>query len=108
MTPCQRFEGLSKITIFITPPVLIIFNGRVNLSTVVLQMMTMGITDVIHFDFMDPPPKESLKRAMEELYALGALNETLQVTDMGRKMAVFPVDPKFSKCILAAEVRILS
>jgi HrpA-like RNA helicase len=35
----------------------------------------MGINDLIHFDFMDPPPAETLKMALEQLYALGALND---------------------------------
>ena len=29
---------------------------RTNLANVVLQLKAMGINDLIHFDFMDPPP----------------------------------------------------
>ncbi len=29
----------------------------------------------MNFDFMDPPPAETLLRALEALYALGALND---------------------------------
>lgn len=35
----------------------------------------MGINDLLGFDFMDPPPVQTLVSAMENLYALGALDE---------------------------------
>ena len=46
---------------------------RTNLGSVVLMLKSLGINDLIHFDFMDPPPAETLIRALEQLYALGAL-----------------------------------
>jgi pre-mRNA-splicing factor ATP-dependent RNA helicase DHX16 len=70
---------------------------------VVLMLISLGITDLIHFDFMDPPPAETLIRALEQLYALGALNDEGQLTKLGRRMAEFPVDPMLAKCILASE-----
>uniref|UniRef100_A0A8C1WXP6 RNA helicase n=1 Tax=Cyprinus carpio TaxID=7962 RepID=A0A8C1WXP6_CYPCA len=47
---------------------------RTNLGNVVLLLKSLGINDLIHFDFMDPPPHETLVLALEQLYALGALN----------------------------------
>jgi HrpA-like RNA helicase len=41
-------------------------------------------------------------KAFEELLSLGALNKTEQLTEHGRKMALFPLDPKFSKVLLSA------
>ena len=41
----------------------------------VLLLKSMGINNLICFDFMDPPPHEMLMRALEQLYALGALND---------------------------------
>lgn len=52
---------------------------------------------------MDPPPSETLIRALEQLYALGALNDKGELTKMGRRMAEFPIDPMMSKAILASE-----
>ena len=40
---------------------------------------------------MDPPPHEMLMRALENLYALGALNDKGDLTKLGRKMAEFPL-----------------
>ena len=46
---------------------------RQNLSTTILMLKAMGINDLIHFDFMDPPPTNTMLTALEELYALSAL-----------------------------------
>jgi pre-mRNA-splicing factor ATP-dependent RNA helicase DHX16 len=40
---------------------------RTNLGSVVLMLKSLGIHDLIHFDFMDPPPAETLIRALEQL-----------------------------------------
>jgi len=52
---------------------------------------------------MDPPPHETLVLALEQLYALSALNNLGELTKLGRKMAEFPVDPMIAKMILASE-----
>ena len=52
---------------------------------------------------MDSPPAETLIRALEQLYALGALNDRGELTKLGRRMAEFPVDPMLSKTLIAAE-----
>jgi len=46
---------------------------RVELSQVVLQLLTLGIQDVAAFEFMDPPPKEAVQHALFVLLALGAV-----------------------------------
>lgn len=76
---------------------------RVNLANVVLILKSLGIDDLLHFEFMDRPPHENLILALELLYALGAFNKKGQLTMIGRKMAEFPVDPQISKMILASE-----
>ena len=81
---------------------------RTNLGNVVLLLKNLGINDLLHFDFMDPPPHESLIMALEQLYALGALNDHGEMTLTGRKMAEFPVDPMISKMILASEKYVLN
>ena len=76
---------------------------RTNLNTVVLLLKSLGINDLIEFDFMDPPPAETLIRALEQLYALGALNDRGELTKTGRQMAEFPTDPMLAKSVLAAD-----
>lgn len=44
---------------------------RTNLANTVLTLKALGINDLLGFDFMDPPPVQTLIAAMEQLYALG-------------------------------------
>lgn len=67
------------------------------------MLKSLGINDLIHFDFMDPPPAETLIRALEQLYALGALNDEGDLTKLGRRMAEFPLDPMQSKAVIMSE-----
>jgi len=53
----------------------------------------MGINDLLSFDFMDPPPIQSLILALETLYSLNALDNEGFLSKLGRKMAEFPVEP---------------
>ncbi|PVU98746.1 hypothetical protein BB559_001319 [Furculomyces boomerangus] len=76
---------------------------RVNLSSVVLTLKCLGIHNLIKFDFMDPPSPELLKLALEQLYALGALNDRGEMTKLGRRMAEFPMDPMMSRALIASE-----
>lgn len=75
---------------------------RTNLGNVVLQLKAMGINDLLGFDFMDPPPVQTLVSAMENLYALGALDEEGLLTRLGRKMAEFPLEPQLSKMLITS------
>ncbi len=56
---------------------------RTNMANTVLLLKAMGINDLINFDFMDPPPIQSLIAAMEGLYALGALDDEGLLTKLG-------------------------
>ncbi|RYP07479.1 hypothetical protein DL764_002486 [Monosporascus ibericus] len=75
---------------------------RQNLSNTILMLKAMGINDLIHFDFMDPPPTNTMLTALEELYALSALDDEGLLTRLGRKMADFPMEPSLAKVLLAA------
>lgn len=76
---------------------------RVNLGNVVLLLKSLGIDNILEFDYIDRPPIASLGLAIEQLYVLGALNHHGELTRTGRKMAEIPVDPMMSKTILASE-----
>uniref|UniRef100_A0A8C3UBR4 RNA helicase n=1 Tax=Catharus ustulatus TaxID=91951 RepID=A0A8C3UBR4_CATUS len=76
---------------------------RADLGSLVLLLKSLGINDLIHFDFLDPPPHETLVLALEQLYALGALNHLGELTTLGRRMAELPVEPMLAKMILASE-----
>lgn len=75
---------------------------RTNLANVVLTLKSLGVHDLLRFDFMDPPPAEALVKALELLYALGALNKNGELTRVGELMSEFPLDPMLSKMIVAS------
>ncbi|TPX30901.1 hypothetical protein SmJEL517_g05644 [Synchytrium microbalum] len=76
---------------------------RMNLGMTVLTLKAMGINDMLGFDFMDPPPVQTMVTAMELLYQLGALDTEGLLTKLGRKMAEFPLDPPLSKMLIVSE-----
>lgn len=76
---------------------------RSNLAMIVIQLKAMGIDNVLQFDFMSPPPAESMIRALELLYALNALDDSAKLTaSIGSKMAEFPIDPTLAKMLLTS------
>ncbi|OQV19010.1 putative ATP-dependent RNA helicase DHX33 [Hypsibius exemplaris] len=82
---------------------------RCNLSTVLLQVVEMGIEKPLAFPFFDRPEEENLQAAVDQLEWLGALTQKVESGDLvvettadGKLMAQFPVDPKYARCILRA------
>merc|ERR1712137_1419949 len=76
---------------------------RSNLGSVVLQLKKLGIEDLVHFDFMDPPAPETMIRALELLNYLGALDDEGNLTIVGEQMAEFPLDPQLAKMVIGAQ-----
>ncbi|XP_012278614.1 putative ATP-dependent RNA helicase DHX33 [Orussus abietinus] len=75
---------------------------RCSLAGVALQLLAIGV-DITTFDFMDKPPKESVDVAVACLERLGAVKGSPpQLTTLGRTMSLFPLDPRFTKVILAS------
>eukprot|EP00761_Pharyngomonas_kirbyi_P012858 gb/GECH01012885.1/.p1 GENE.gb/GECH01012885.1/~~gb/GECH01012885.1/.p1 ORF type:complete len:723 (+),score=158.39 gb/GECH01012885.1/:1-2169(+) len=76
---------------------------RSNLMNVLLQLKSLGIDDVLHFDFMSPPPSETMIRGLELLYCLGALDDYAKLTHpTGYAISEFPVNPMIAKMLLAS------
>ncbi|KAL7673714.1 hypothetical protein ACOME3_008566 [Neoechinorhynchus agilis] len=76
---------------------------RTNLASVVLMLKSLGISDLVNFEYVDKPSSEALCIALEQLYALGALNHRAELTRLGRRMAEIPCDPQLAKALLASE-----
>ncbi|KAG6748376.1 hypothetical protein POTOM_048296 [Populus tomentosa] len=75
---------------------------RSNLANTVLTLKKLGIDDLVHFDFMDPPAPETLMRALEVLNYLGALDDEGNMTKLGEIMSEFPLDPQLSKMLVVS------
>jgi pre-mRNA-splicing factor ATP-dependent RNA helicase DHX15/PRP43 len=75
---------------------------RSNLSSTVLTLKKLGIDDLVHFDFMDPPAPETLMRALEQLNFLGCLDDNGDITDDGERVSEFPLEPQLGKMMVAS------
>ena len=73
---------------------------RTNLGNVILLLKSLNVEDLLDFDFMDPPPQDNLLKSMFQLWILGALDNTGNLTKLGRKMVQFPLDPPLAKMLL--------
>lgn len=76
--------------------------ARSDLTGVVLRLRAFGIRDLGAFPFVDAPPSALLVRALELLFALGALDREGALTARGRLMAALPVAPELARALLAA------
>lgn len=76
---------------------------RSNLGAVVLLLKSLGINNLLDFDFMDAPPQENILSSMYQLWILGALDDVGRLTSLGRRMIDFPLDPTLAKMLLMGE-----
>jgi HrpA-like helicases len=76
---------------------------RTNLSNTILLLKSLGIDNLLNFEFMDPPPQENIQNSLYQLWVLGALDNTGSLTSMGRKMVEFPLDPPLSKMLIVSD-----
>lgn len=73
---------------------------RTNLSNTVLLLKSLGVKDLLEFDFMDPPPQNTMSTSLFDLWALGALDNIGELTPLGKNMANFPMDPSLGKLLI--------
>jgi ATP-dependent helicase HrpA len=104
---------------------------RTNLASVILQMTAADLGDISRFPFIDPPDSRNIKAGVQLLEELGALDQKQKkaqpgkdgkdgkegrdgkeakeakgrqrLTDIGRKLAQFPVDPRLARMVLEAD-----
>jgi ATP-dependent helicase HrpB len=72
---------------------------RVDLSECALQLLAWGEKDLQSFTWFETPPPASLSRALELLDRLDAL-ENGSLTELGRKMAQLPLQPRLASLLL--------
>ena len=92
---------------------------RTNLANTVLLLKSLGVKNLLEFDFMDPPPQESsdlleshyliltdaqanILNSMYQLWVLGALSNLGDLTPIGRKMSEFPMEPSMAKMLISS------
>jgi ATP-dependent helicase HrpA len=80
---------------------------RTNLASVILQMTSLGLGDIAAFPFVEPPDRRQITDGVQLLQELGAFDpkateDTKRLTDVGRKLAQLPVDPRMGRMVLEA------
>jgi ATP-dependent helicase HrpB len=77
---------------------------RLDLSEVILSLKAAGVERSGEFAWVEPPAELSLFRAEQLLNDLGAI-EGIDgpITEVGRQMVAFPIHPRYSRMLLAAE-----
>ncbi|OCH94206.1 P-loop containing nucleoside triphosphate hydrolase protein [Obba rivulosa] len=73
---------------------------RTNLANTVLLLKSLGVKNLLEFDFMDPPPQANMLNSMYQLWVLGALDNVGDLTQVGRKMSEFPMEPSMAKMLI--------
>lgn len=73
---------------------------RTNLSSFILMLKALGIHNVLGFDLLNVPPIPSISHGLETLFALGAIDEATNLTEIGLKMSEFPTEPRLSRVLL--------
>ena len=79
---------------------------RSDLCSTLLQLKSLGIENLIKFDFIEPPSPETMFRALDSLVMLGVLDsKNASLTKLGKIMSMFPLEPKYTKVLFAAAKR---
>lgn len=76
---------------------------RTDLAAVLLEMRALGIHDLDAFPFLDAPDRRRINDGYRLLRELGAIDADDALTQVGKRLARFPVDPRIGRMILAAE-----
>jgi ATP-dependent helicase HrpA len=75
---------------------------RTDLAAVILQMMALGLGDIMAFPFLQPPDKRGVRDGLDLLSELGAV-EGERLTNTGRMLTQLPVDVRFARMLVEAK-----
>ncbi len=68
-------------------------------------MAALGLGDVEAFGFLDPPDRRQVRDGVNLLRELHALDDKGDLTELGRRLAQLPVDPRLGRMVLEADAR---
>lgn len=75
---------------------------RANLAEVILRMKAFRLGDIETFPFINPPVGAAIRAGYQLLHELGALNDSNELTSLGRELARLPIDPTLGRMLLQA------
>ncbi|MSR42208.1 MAG: ATP-dependent RNA helicase, partial [Phycisphaerales bacterium] len=82
-----------------TPPEV----ARIDLCATMLETMSLGVRDPLHFPWLDAPDMARFEEARRTLVALGALDAQGGLTRIGTSMASVPTHPRLARALVEAQ-----
>ncbi|KAJ6547237.1 pre-mRNA splicing factor [Mycena capillaripes] len=93
--PITAFDSLPLST----PPEI----TRTDMTTPILQLKSLGIDDLMKFEWVSAPPAESVLRALEGLVAAGMIGEDGRLTVVGEQVAECPVEVVVARMLFSSK-----
>lgn len=75
----------------------------VPLDSLILQMASLGLHDISHFPFLEPPSMKSLSESIEKLKSVGAIEINdigFALTQLGDALSQLPVEIHIGKYVI--------
>jgi ATP-dependent helicase HrpA len=76
---------------------------RSDLASTIIHTKSLGISDFESLPWLDPPRTEAVREGMNVLLEIGAIDQQEILTEIGRKIARWPVDPRVGRMIIESE-----
>ncbi|EJD05655.1 P-loop containing nucleoside triphosphate hydrolase protein [Fomitiporia mediterranea MF3/22] len=98
---CYRLytENAMKLLPATTPPEI----TRSDMTGPILQLKSLGINDLMKFDWVTAPPAESVLRALEGLVTTGMIDNNGALTAVGEKIAEFPIEVNVARMLFSSQ-----
>ena len=90
-------ESLAQSPPFTDPEI-----RRASLAGVILQMAVLRLPPVDAFPFINPPQRIMVAEGHQTLFEIGALDDKKNLTELGRELVAFPIDPQIARMIVQA------
>lgn len=76
---------------------------RSSLTSTILQLKALGIDNIMRFDWLASPTPEAMVRALETVYAIGAVDSDAKLTSpTGFQTAEIPLHPMLGRTLIAS------
>ena len=76
---------------------------RVNLTSLILKLKCIGIDNVLNFDYVQKPEDDLIVQALKQQYMLDAQTSTGKLTEFGKELCKYPLEPQYSKSLIMSK-----
>ena len=76
---------------------------RTSLTSVILSLKCMGISNVLEFQYLDAPEERMILEALRQLYYFQAIDGDGHVTPLGHQLVGFPLQPSLARALIRSK-----